>query len=344
MQRLARLVTGTLAATMLIAACGASADSAVPGAQASPAEASSTPTSTSASSVASASTASAASSVSASNVASQASSSSSSSSTGIPAAAPILSAIVDLGAINFEPDVPTWPTISCPKTTYDFGDQNTGDAYTCTFYQSPTSLQYFGVGYMFLTKGDEGPYHAIEYCMCGGNGLDGGIDLGVAQGGTVSEALVWSGNIVVGYGDAADGATHALYWPSGAGSATLLPMPAGVDPHTHSEAHGINSAGEIVGIYWVANDPQRVGTRAVLWEPDAKAPDGSGYLAYDLSSMVPASAAGLVLSAAYAIDCTGDVASDGVPAVWQGDAQNAALHPHRYLVTRQGGNGATCSP
>lgn len=249
--------------------------------------------------------------------------------------------MIDLGEINFEPDVPTWPTIGCQNTAGSATDTGGGDSYVCLYYQSPISTEYTGVGYIYLTKGDQGPFHAIQYCMCGGNGVDGGVDLGVAPGGTVSKALAWAGGTVVGFGDAADGATHALYW-AGKPGAIVLPMPPGVDPHAHSEAHAINSAGEIVGFYSLASDPQNVGSRAVLWEPDPGAPDGTGYLAYDLTALLPAANSGLVLSAAYAITCAGDVAADGVPAARQDSEQDAALYPHRYVVTRETGNGASC--
>ncbi|MGH8217896.1 MAG: hypothetical protein ACREUT_04935 [Steroidobacteraceae bacterium] len=232
--------------------------------------------------------------------------------------------------------------MSCANAQEGAPDDGEGTGYTCLYHESPTgtSLDYTGVGYQYVT-GDTGPYHAMYLCNCN----HGGVDLGVARGGTVSEALDWSGNIIfVGFGDAADGVTHGLVWPNGAGSATILPMPPGVDPHTPSKAYAVDSAGEIVGSYSLADDPQNVGSRAVLWEPDATAPDGSGYVAYDLTSLLPSSASGLVLGSAYAIGCTGDVAADGTPAKWQSDPQTASLTAHRYVVLRDGGNGASCSP
>ena len=231
--------------------------------------------------------------------------------------------------------------MGCQNTPGSASNTAGGNSYVCLAYTAPFTTEYSAVGYIHTESGDQGPDHAIVYCTaCGGNGLDGAVDLGVAPGGTSSEAL----DFYVGFGDAADGQTHAIYWPHGSSPAVLLPMPAGVSAHVHSEAHAVNSAGEIVGFYALANDPQQIGTRAVLWEPDATAADGSGYIAYDLSSLLPATAGGLALSQAYAITCEGDVAADGVPSAWQGDAENAVLHTHRYLVSREGGNGASCTP
>ncbi|MGH8220354.1 MAG: hypothetical protein ACREUT_17600 [Steroidobacteraceae bacterium] len=350
MQRIPLLLVGMLFVAILAASCGASSDSAMPAAQASQVGWNSSSSASSSSMVASSSSSSSGSSSStasqsSSSSASGSASSSSSASGGAPAAVPLFAATIDLGAINFEPDVPVWPTMGCQGTPGSAADQAGGNSYVCLSYSSPTSTQFFAVGYLYFGKGNQGPYHAVIYCNgCGGNGIDGGVDLGVAPGGTSSEAVDFSGTTIVGFGNAADGQMHALAWPHDSAPAELLPMPPGVSAHVPSSASAVNSAGEIVGTYGVANDPQNVGERAVLWEPDASAPDGSGYVAYDISSLLPAAAAGLVLADAYAITCEGDIAADGVPAVWQGDAASAALHPHRYLIARQGGNGASCPP